>query len=46
MADEKEKAIDKDQETIKPGEGTKDELSQEELKKVAGGFSFGVVHDR
>ena len=39
MADEKEKAIVKDQETIKPAGGGKPagELSEEDLDKAAGG---------
>jgi hypothetical protein len=37
MAEEKEKAIEKDQETIKPAGAKKDELSDEDLKKAAGG---------
>jgi len=43
MADEKEKAIVKDQETIKPT-GSKrpgDELSDDDLKETAGGFPVG-----
>jgi len=41
MADEKEKAIEKDQEIITPAGGKKDDLSDEDLKKAAG----GVRHD-
>jgi len=37
MAEEKEKAITKDQETIESGEGKKDELSEKDLGKAAGG---------
>ena len=39
MAEEKEKAIEKDQETIKPAGGGKPEgeLSEEDLEKTAGG---------
>jgi len=39
MADEKEKTIAKDQEIIKPAGGKKptDEISEEDLKKAAGG---------
>ena len=37
MADEKEKAIEKDQETIKPTGAKKDELSEKELEKASGG---------
>jgi len=42
MAEKKEKAIKKDQETIKPAGSKKDELSEEDLKKAAGGaLTFG-----
>jgi hypothetical protein len=37
MADEKKKAIEKDQETIKPDGGKKDELSEKDLDKASGG---------
>ena len=39
MADDKEKAIERDQETIKPTGSRRpgDELSEEDLKKAAGG---------
>jgi hypothetical protein len=39
MADEKEKAIEKEQEIIKPTAGKKpeDQLSEEDLKKLTGG---------
>jgi hypothetical protein len=37
MADEKEKAIEKDQETIKPAGGKKEELSEKDLDKASGG---------
>jgi len=37
MADEKKKAIEKDQATIKPSGGKKDELSEKDLDKAAGG---------
>jgi len=40
MAEEKEKAIEKEQETIKPAGARKDELSEEDLKKAAGGVSW------
>jgi hypothetical protein len=36
MAEEKEKAIEKDQETIIPGT-EKDDLSEKDLEKTAGG---------
>jgi hypothetical protein len=41
MAEEKEKAIEKDQETIKPAGSKKpgDDLSEEDLKKAAGGIT-------
>jgi hypothetical protein len=38
MADEKKKAIEKDQETIKPDGGKKEELSEKDLDKASGGF--------
>ncbi|MGA3324836.1 MAG: hypothetical protein ABSF45_10210 [Terriglobia bacterium] len=43
MATDKEKAIRKDQETIKPGGSKKpgDEISEEDLKKAAGGAATG-----
>lgn len=41
MADEKEKAIEKDQATIKPAEVKKEDLSEKDLGKVAGGFEYG-----
>ena len=37
MADEKEKKIEKDQETIKPTGDKKDELSEKDLDKASGG---------
>lgn len=37
MAEEKEKAVEKDQETKPPAGAKKEELSDEDLKKVAGG---------
>jgi hypothetical protein len=37
MADEQEKAIEKDQETVKPTRGKKDELSEKDLDKASGG---------
>jgi hypothetical protein len=40
MADEKEKAIEKDQETRKPAGSLKDELSEEDVEKVAGGGPY------
>jgi len=42
MADEKEKAIEKDQETRKPAGSLKDELSEEDIEKVAGGTGVGL----
>lgn len=41
MAEEKEKAIEKDQETIKHAGGTKDELSEKDLDKASGGTKQG-----
>ena len=42
MADEKDKAIEKEQETKPPAGAKKDELSEEDLKKAAGGaITFG-----
>ena len=44
MADEKEKAIEKGQEAIKPAEGKKGEMPEQDLDKVAGGFyNIGAV---
>jgi len=40
MADEKKKAIEKDQATIKPAEGKKDELTEKDLSKASGGGAF------
>jgi bacteriocin-like protein len=37
MADEKEKAIEKDQKTIKPTKSGKDELREKDLENVSGG---------
>lgn len=37
MADDKKKEIEKDQETIKPAGGKKDELSEKDLDKASGG---------
>jgi len=41
MADEKEKAIEKDQKTIKPVDEKQNALSDEELEKASGGGSWG-----
>ena len=43
MAEEKKNSIEKDQEIIKPTGGKKpgDELPEEDLNKVAGGFPKG-----
>ena len=38
MAEKKEKAIEKDQETKTPAGAKKDELSEEDVEKVAGGM--------
>jgi len=40
MAEEKAKAVEKDQETKPPAGVKKDELSEEDLKKAAGGVIF------
>ena len=37
MAEEKEKAIEKDQESMKPVGGKKEELSEKDLVKASGG---------
>lgn len=37
MAEKKEKAIDKDQEIIKPAGGKKEDLSEKDLEKASGG---------
>ena len=37
MADEKEKAIEKDQQTIVPDGAKKDDLSEQDLEKTTGG---------
>jgi hypothetical protein len=42
MAEEKEKAIEKDQETKKPA-GKKDELSEKDLDKASGGGHVGWI---
>jgi hypothetical protein len=44
MAEEKEKAIQKEQKTNPPAGAKKDELSDEELKKAAGGNAWPVKH--
>jgi hypothetical protein len=41
MADEKEKKIEKDLQTIKPAGDKKDELSEKDLDKASGGFEYG-----
>jgi hypothetical protein len=43
MADEKEKKIEKDQETIKPAARKKDELSEKDLDKASGGSHVGWI---
>jgi len=47
MAEEKEKVIQKDQETIKPTEDLKDELSERDLDKTAGGYlkKVDIIYD-
>jgi len=44
MAEEKDKAIEKDQETNPPAGANKDELSDEDLKKASGGNCWPVKH--
>jgi hypothetical protein len=39
MAEEKEKAIEKDPETIKPAGSKKDELAEKDLDKASGGLN-------
>lgn len=41
MAEEKDKAIDKDQETIIPAGAKKDELSEDDFERVSGGLGCG-----
>ena len=41
MTEEKEKAIEKDQEPKKPARGKKDELSEKDLEKATGGAKAG-----
>jgi len=41
LAEEKEKAIEKDQKTIPPAGAKKDELSNEDVEKVVGGYKDG-----
>jgi hypothetical protein len=43
MAEEKEKAIEKDKETKKPAGGKKDELSEKDLDKASGGGHVGWI---
>jgi hypothetical protein len=40
MAEEKEKKIEKDQETKKPAGSKKEELSEKDLDKASGGGSY------
>ncbi|HMD83095.1 MAG TPA: hypothetical protein VKO18_00175 [Terriglobia bacterium] len=40
MAEENEKVIEKDRETITPAGAKKDELSEEDVEKVAGGGHY------
>lgn len=44
MADEKEKAINKDEEIIKSAGGSKGELPEKDLDKVAGGRAAEPEH--
>ena len=43
MAEEKEKGIEKNQETTRPAGSKKEELSEEDLKKVAGGETHEIT---
>ena len=43
MAEEKEKAIEKDQETTKPAGAKKEDLSEKDLDKASGG---AAGHDK
>lgn len=43
MTDEKEKAIEKDQQTKTPAGAKKDEISEEELEKAAGGCHHTAI---
>jgi hypothetical protein len=42
MSEEMKKAIELDQNTLKPAGPRKDDLSEKELEKVAGGWNGGV----
>jgi len=42
MADEKEKAMEKGQEAIKPAEGKKGEIPEQDLDKVARGATYNI----
>ena len=43
MAEEKEKAIEKDQEITTPAGAKKDELSDEDFENVAGGAGATII---
>jgi hypothetical protein len=45
MADEKKKAIEQDQETIKPTGGKEEELSEKDLDKASGGIKSMIGVD-
>jgi len=45
MAGEKEKAIEKDQQNVKPTGGKKEELSEKDLEKAAGGTTAPKMTD-
>ena len=45
MAEEKEKAIEKDLETIKPAGAQDNQLSDKDLSKVSGGTGFIKIDD-
>jgi hypothetical protein len=42
MTEEMKKAVEQDQETIKPAGAKKDDLSEKELEKAVGGWNGGV----
>lgn len=46
MAEEKEKAVEKDQGTTKPAGGKKDELSEKDLDKASGGHVDWIKLDK
>ena len=44
MANEEEKAIEKDREAIKPSEGKQDDLSEKDLGKAVGGAVNAYIY--